>query len=492
MIQARIRELNILFESYSANPTYEIQKDIADLIRNQQTPISFKTKALLFLRKHKNQIDIQLFANSINKTKQTAKELLHNKLVKTYFPVVGENESRLAVLYLIKIDTEESFSFKNGIENILLLSKQITEQSFFVTFDCDFVGSSFMLSLAAAILTKNSQASKNFSFSGIFDASGNILTSDYKKKKEQISKEHSKLFIDETVVKNLDELDYIINSEKIDIPFSVAIKSKTAAQTPKLDAQKNLELIKNEIESNYNIRFKTIKKLYNLQDEDFLFYTKQSYLPDDDWKIYLTKAYEKIQNLKSKIDNKICVFHFSLFASATFSFGLGALFGCKEPFVVYHYNAGKYHCVLNFRDKDPRILKQIPKNTKHIKCIHDIQTSDVLALVFYVASHNPKGDIEKYLEDTYKDFDIVHCVSKDRQGKIPLKDWSIYVREMYKHYNYTKDKKIKKRLFFFSCPVPLAFGFGVDVETFENADVFNLKQTQNSYTKVFNLRKLKI
>ncbi len=493
MNDERLEELEILFESYSMLPDTNLQQEIFEAISDKDTPHTFKTKALLFLRKHKSRINLKLFSSIIKIDEDTIQELLDNEITKAYFPIVGKKGSKLSTLYVIRLNNRFLKSFKNNIQNTLTITKNLTHKNFFVFFEDDFSGNSFMLALVASLISKNPYTLENYSFSGVLDTAGNILDVEFIKEKEIISKENRKKLIHKDITSNLKELLYILNDTKIDLPFCIATKPSTTQNTPKEAAFYNLKTMVRIIEDRFNVKIKSIKKLYGLDDEDFVFYTDKNFIDDKSWKHSILDAHKKIKKLKSKIDDKISVLHLSFLSPSTFSFCIGALLGCKEPFVAYHYSAGKYYAVIDYRNKNPRNLKEIPKNTKHIRCAYSSQSSKTLAMVFYLASHNPIGDVKHFLDKHYLEYDIMQCELNSKQGDIPLKNWSTYVREMYKHYNDTKNYKMSKRLFFFSAPVPLAFGFGVCVETFENADIFNLDfEKEEKYVKILNLTELRI
>ncbi len=48
----------------------------------------------------------------------------------------------------------------------------------------------------------------------------------------------------------------------------------------------------------------------------------------------------------------------------------------------------------------------------------------------------------------------------------------------------------QKRHLFFSCPVPIAFGLGVDIEKAENISVYHYSSNKNDYFRAFDTREL--
>ncbi len=490
MNKDRLEELEILFDSHLSEPTPRIQKDIFSALSDSKVPLSFKTKAVFYLKTHRKNIDINGLSKALSVNLKTAKEIMENPVSAAYFPISNPEGAELSKLYVIKISDPNPVSTKNGIDKALNVLTNLTGVGFFITFDNDFDGNSFMLAVFAALTFFGEKRLEQYSFSGVADVSGNISEVEFLNKKRAVSLEESKYLIDSTIIDNTNKLKHIIQNQFIDVPFSVAVRLSQKGTTCRDSAISNLNKLTNEIEKEGHIGFKALKNLYGLKDEDFVYYIKESFLPDRDWSNYLKEAYAKIKNLKSKIKDKTAVINFSLLAPSVFAFGLGALIGCKEPFVIYHYNNGEYNKVLDLKDKDERSLKKVCKDTSNLQCDFTKNGKDSAALVYYMGTLNPLGDVKNYISKTIGECDIVHCQLKNKQGNIPVGDWSRYINAMYESYNKTKSESYQKRLFFFSVPVPIAFGFGAAVETFENGDVFNLKKNDTAYVQVFNLKKL--
>jgi len=491
MNQERLKELEILFGPSLQSPTHQIQKDIFSALSDSKVSISFKTKAIFYLRTHKKNIDINELSSALSLNLKTTSEIMENPISTAYFPISNGKDAKLLKLYTIKISEANPISLKRNIDAALKILSDLTGIGFYITFEEDFVGNSFMLAAFSSLAFFKEERLKQYSFSGILDRSGNVLEVDFLNKKRAVSLKKSKYLIDSTIVSNTNQLKYILKNKFIDIPFSVAVKPSQKDRTCKDSAINNLNVLANEIEQEGHLGLNALKNLYTLKDEDFVYYIKESSLPDEDWSYYLKKAYAKVKNLKSKVEDKIAVINFSLLAPSVFAFGLGALVGCKEPFVVYHYHQGGYKKVLDLKDTDGRALKKVSENTSILRCDFTKNGKDSAALVYYMGTLDPIGDVKNYIKETIGECDIMNCRLKNEQGSIPIDDWNKYVNEMYGSYNKTKKESYKKRLFFFSVPVPIAFGFGAAVETFENGDVFNFKKDDSfGYVLVFNLKKL--
>ena len=453
-----------------------------------------KSLAILFLREHSNEVDVEKFAEALNTSKDNAIAILKDELIEVYFPVVGKDRQKLVKAFVIKLKEGESFSIKETLKDNLTTIEKLINQPFFVFFDeNDFAGNSFMLSVAAGLVVDRKEKLEAFSFSGGVSSSGKILSTGSISQKKVVSDTYSKKLITSEVVSDLRELSWILNSTKVHIPFSVALKPSLSSPSPKEAAYLNLEKIKEKINNLQGVSFELIKRFYDLEDDDFVFYIKENMLPETEWESYLKEAFIKIVKIRNAIRDKIVVFHFVFLAPSTFCFGLGAMFGCKEPFVVYHYVAGEYKAVLDYSNDNLRKLKSIVENKSLIKAeyIEKPQENATLAIVIYLASHNPIGDVKRFVAARYENYGILGCEGVQK-GNLAVEDWTKYVNEIYSCYNETKSLLLRNRLLFLSVPVPIAFGLGVAIETFEKIDVFNLSFEKATYFKVFTVSSLRV
>ncbi len=471
--------------STTTQPLDEFHKmELLNLLSNNNVSHTLKSNILLFLRKHRDEIKPKELEKFLGINQISAKDLLNNKAIEAFFPIAEKQGQKITKLFVIELQST-TLSFKKGIQNELKVVEKLTEKHFFVGFFEDFSGKSFLLALSSALICKNAEILKDYTFTGDLNFEGKVIEVDFLE--EKIKAAGQKKLIHSGIVNNLKELDVFLNSETINIPFSIALKQSKKDLTPKEAALTNLYQIKQ------NTDFELSKRLYDLKDEDFIFYIDSQFLPNGNWEGILKSAYGKIVRLKERLKDKTCILHLCLLGPATFAFGLGAMVGCKEPFVVYHYTSGGFKSVLDFSKRNLRLLKSPNKNPEYIECKKDadVQDVDVLAISIYAASHNPNGDIRRFLKSNFKQYILTSCEAKDK-GNLEENDWTVYVNEIYSHYNKLKEIATNKRLMFFTCPIPLAFGLGVAIETFDDIDVYNFEPSKTSYFKVFNLANLKV
>ncbi len=479
-----------LIEKYISTTTQPLdeyhKKLLLNALSDDNTPHRLKGNIVIFLREHRHQIIPDELAKALIIDPLTAEELLNNRIREAFFPAVSPNNENRQIIKLFVIELKKlTLSFKKGIDNELKAVEKLTGKHFFVGFSQDFGGKSFLLALVSTLICKKEERLKNYVFTGDLNFEGKVLGVDFlKEKKEAVGQ---KKLIHSEIIKDIKELDILLNSEVINIPFSVALKQSKKDSTPKQAALSNLYKIGRDTD------FELVKRIYNLKDDDFTFYINDPFLPKDSWENLLKSAYNKILSLKGKIKDKTCITHFCFLAPSTFCFGFGAMFGCKEPFVAYHYTSSGYRKVLDYSKKSTRFLKSHTNTFNYMECKTETKNSNtkIMALSIYAASHNPSGDIERFLAENFNDCSISTCKAKDR-GNLKNSDWTVYVNEIYSFYNKLKDLKVNRKLMFFSCPVPLAFGLGVAIETFDNIDVFNFDPESSSYFKVFNLASLRV
>ncbi len=476
------------FFKSSVIPTKQDFDDCLFMLTHKKTPNSIKKNIIMFLRKEKDRVDLDKLAKVFNVEKKIAEEILVNPITEAFFPAVSKTVNKLLRVYVVRLSIGKAIAVDDYIEDYLDVISFLAKSGFFIFFDDDFEGKSFMLAAFASVITES--IPEAWAFSGGLDKDGSVISVGEIEQKDELCKNNGKRLISSEIINTTKELEYMLLDNKIDIPFSVAVKNSKTSDTPKEAAKENLSRIQTLIGKEFDIEFEFLKKLYDITDEDMVFYTDEEYLKCDNWLNHIKCAFDKLRCLNKKIWNKTVVFHFSFVAPATFVFGLGAIYGAKLPFVAYHFREGVLKKVLDFRNRSIRDLKTVGSKEGYLECI--IENIDKYeAFVFYAASHEPKGDVERFMKNVYGNYGIVYCRLKDSQGNLKEKDWSAYVKEMYLIYNKTKRyDKIYKRMFFFSCPIVLAFGFGVCIETFEDIDIFNFND--NSYIRVFGLKELRV
>ncbi len=483
-----------LIENIIGSTDAEVDKNsvaqLTDMLNADDDNYSLKSKIVLFLRKYKSKVDIKQLSNALKTDIRIANQILINPVKMAQFPVVGNNKMKLVSAYVIDIDSEEPFSFKKDKKNQFNIIKKVAHRSFAVLFSGDFVEDSFMLAVYAAVLSKTDIS--NFIFTGKIDEAGNILSVLKLSEKKALAEKLNKRLMSFETFSTIEAMSYILLNDRIDIPFAAAVIKSRDGDNTRESALKNFKKICNKLKNIKGWDIDNIKRFFSLDNDDFIFYTDENFLPQQNWSFYIKSAFEKLKKLKTKLQNRVVVPHLTFLGASCFAFGFGALYGAKAPFVVYHFSAQNenFEPVLDYGNRNIRDLKENSDTFKQIKYTME-SIGENEALIVHLASHQPIGDVRNKIKDEFDNYGIAYISLKQGQGNIPISDWTNYVKELYSFYNITKQYgEIRKRMLFFSCPVPIAFGLGADMENAENISVYNFFSRTNSYYKVFDIGEL--
>ncbi len=486
----QIEFIENLITSLNVEVDEHLIEQFIDILSIKDDNYVIKSNILMLLRKHKGMVDRKMLAEALNIDIDIANQLMNRPLNCAYFPIVGLKDAKISKLCIIKLQGGGIVAFRDSYKKQFSVLRQLTDSGFAVLFFDDFVESSFMLAAYVAIMSRREVS--NYIFSGRLDELGNILSVKDVDIKQQMADKADKTFIFNDVFNNIDELAYILLNDRFDVPFSIAVMRGRQFNDPKEASYKNLRKLTEKLNKIKGWNFESIKSFFGFQDNDFVFYIEDDFLPDSNWSHYLKKAFKKLKTLKSKFQDKVVVPHFSFMGASSFAFGLGVMHGAKSPFVFYHFDAENksFEPVLNYREQSIRYLKDVSMDIHYLNCDID-KFLDNEAIVVHLASHQPIGDVKKTANSVIGNCGIAYISLKQKQGNIPLSDWSDFVRELYSLYNRTKESdKIQKRHLFFSCPVPIAFGLGIDIEKAENISVYHYSSNKNGYFRAFDTREL--
>ncbi len=458
------------------------------MLEGRDLPNFFGKELILFLRREKRKVETDKLAEALQISPEAAREILINPVKRACFPIISEKERKLSHVYTIELSDSAAISINRNMDDLAYIISEASGKSFFMFFEDDFDGKSFML--AAFVSLISADETDGWVFTGGLDKSGNVISVDYIEEKEKLCRSSGKRLISPDMVKNIDELKYLFAQNIIDIPFSIAVKNSKTSSTPREAALENLNRLEKRMKEKWKVKLDLVKKVYDLKENDLVFYISNPYLPAKEWAGFIKLAFNKLRETIKKFNDRRVVVHLSFIAPAAFTFGFGAIIGPRLPFVAYHFVSGSLKEALSFRSKDIRLLKTPSEKRENLRCKKEGK-GPCAAIAFYVASHELEGDVRKFMDEKCKHYSLTYCRLRQNQGNISIRNWTSCVREMYGVYNDSKKRKeIRKRMVFFSCPIILSFGLGVCMDTFENVEVFNFHE--NTYTKVFALSELKI
>lgn len=490
------------------------EEDLYKLLIDKHIPNSIKFLVYNQIRKNEHLFDIKELSKILKLPEMAIKKIFKTEPIEVKFPIALNKKSKLASAYIIPLNKpieKNSFPANKDIEDglktikTLIRNKDLPVKDFFVIFDEDFTGKSFMLSVFAG-LTLPEYALKNFIFTGVLNEEGEIFPVDYIKEKETLAKKKNLKLLTPYHLDNVDELIYYLGTQQIDIPFVFLIKRP--------EGEEKLALQKIELKIKEKSPLFSIEKLNNIFDikEEDLFINNDEFLPEitfDDiekenqWIKQIQLFQEKLQNIYSKFSYKNRILHIGLAVPSSLAMGLGIKLGTKKPVVIYHYQSDEYIPVIDLSDKKKLrkikyIRKDIYKNLKNIEVFKPTSLTKDTAVAIWLASHNLYNDVQNYLKQKKLNFSLLKIESKAFQGDIPLPEdfedidkdyWIRYISEIYSVLNILKNKEnIERFHFFISTPVALAFGLGMAIGHFWDGIIYNFSfKGQEKYYPVFKI-----
>ncbi len=451
----------------------EHKEDLYKILTDKNLGIETKFLAYLQIRKNEYLFDIEMLSEVLSLPQIAVKKIFKSEPIEVKFPIALDHKSQLATAFIIPLDTsinKNSFPYPEEIETGLKTIKHLIQglnvpaDDFFVVFDKDFSGKSFMLSVFAG-LTLPEEALKSFAFTGVLNEKGEVFSVDYIEKKEAAAEKQGLKLITPEHIDVVDELLYYLGEENIDIPFIFMVKR------PEDEPYKSLKKLEKKIkEKSPYFSLEKLKKIFGLKEED-LFINHTEVLPvldfnridtENIWLKQVESFEDKLKNIYSKFDYKNRVLHIALAVPSSLAMALGIKLGAKKPVVIYHYQSDEYIPVLNLSDLNSlRKIKHINKNKeyKNIDVIfpEKFKSKEDVAVAIWLASHSLYSDVEDYLNKTGKNYDLIKIEAKSYQGNLPLPQtsegvdedyWTWFILEIYSTLNILKNQEGVKSITF--------------------------------------------
>ena len=511
------KKLNEILQSGEVHP--EEKESLYKLLIDENQSNYTKYLVWQLIKKQEKLFDIELLSRILKLPEVVTKNIFKNEPIKVKFPI-ALNNGKIATAYLIplKQDTDKlSFCIEEDINEGLntiktILKKKNKEKNFFVIFDENFTGKSFMLSVISGLLLPEENI-ENYAFTGVLNEEGEIFPVGYIEDKKRVAKENELKLISYEIVDTIDELIYWLGNEPVDIPF-VFLIGKPKEEV--INSLKKLE--KNIKQTKPYFSLKGLEKIFDLKIENLTAYypkflpqlKEDEILKENLWQEQVKKFEEKLRTINTKIEKKERIIHIALGIPVSLAMAFGIKFGVRKPAVIYHYQSDEYVPVMDLSTKRTLrkikyIRKNIDENLNNIDVIlpkQIINDKDV-AVAIWLASHSPYADVENYLKSNGKNWNILKIESKEFQGDIPFPDdfeelgkdyWIRYVSEIYSVLNILKDRYLIDRYhFFLSVPVPIGFALGMAIGHFLEGIIysFNIGQnvkTEERYFPVFNIK----
>ncbi len=206
----------------------------------------------------------------------------------------------------------------------------------------------------------------------------------------------------------------------------------------------------------------------------------------ESWEKACKEFYKKVWNLKNKLSGKK-IFHFGIRGAASLGMALGILWGSQEPFVIYHYQAGKYHPV---KVLNPREIKEKVLEYKNISWSFEEGGED-LVIVLKFAHHELFADVKEFAKTRIENPSFL-LVEHRASGNIPPEEFKIIVKETASLIqNIRKERSFRRFHFFFSCPVAIAFMLGVAFGHYAEGVLYNYQKEEQIYIPAVELKILR-
>jgi hypothetical protein len=428
------------------------KEDIRTLLNYRNSELRFITIRALFQR--------YPFARAKELLRDTIGVTPLTRPVNFSFPAVNKSEKKFVEAIAFKSDKP----FYPEDLNVRVI-KEFVGSEFSFVFDRKFVGDSFQAPLVYALLY--GELPQNVVISGKLLPSGSFWA-DLREEKEELCNQSGKILIAEG---NIHEINRFFSKKNYSLPFFIA--------TGNLEENRETFYSFSELQN--------LDTLKNFLDENLLIFSLPKFLPyDESWLGFFRKLRDKVLFLRSFLKN--FSLHIALKVPITFSIGAGAVLGTgKLPVVIYHYENGTYHRVLDLVT-DSRKIKRRRQELSLVKIEESIQkkNSGKAVIALQVASHETKTKGLEISETLEADFFYIY--TPDFKGSLPLSlDWAEVVSEIYEAINRVYDGGYGELHLLMSVPNPIAYALGMAVGNYWNITIWSYFKPLKDYKPVYNL-----
>jgi hypothetical protein len=413
----------------------------------------------------------EMLARALGIKKATAKALLENPAVEFEFPAVSDGGGRI-VKALAVPNTSENYSNireqKRHIKPVTdyLRSRGVLSEGLSVFFDSGFVGNSFQLAMVLSFLVK--KLPSDLCWTGGVRKDGRLAKVDSLEKKAQLCQMEGKRLAMPFHLRSVDELTDWLNAELVDIPLAVS---------------KDPIKLEEFFEKRENLL--NLWHIHRIDPSELILHTGR--LEGELWKETARRFSQLVKRLDYTLERRLRA-HLVINGPVSLAFALGVLYGHTRPSAVYHYLRGdkRYYAVELFNTRE---VKEAVGEYRHIR--QDLEgDGEELAVVLYFGHHNPVADIKAFLADRGIGAEVLLLWMEEGRGNIDPADFKPIAKECASAVQEVKGKKHHRRLhFFFSCPVVIAYLFGVAFGHFGSGVIYNFEG--NTYEPVLELEFLR-
>ncbi|QTA38913.1 SAVED domain-containing protein [Thermosipho ferrireducens] len=422
---------------------------------------------------YKNKAIALNFLVKLMTDEEIAVDMYRNKFTEVMFPIVGNSNGKI-VRALVFETTKTYVNIPELYEEIKDIEK-IVNKTLGVIFDDEFSGKSYMLAVTIGALVN--KLPDNIAFSGEVIENGKVKSNvSHIELKQKICEESGIKLISALDINDVYELKDFFEAKKYHVPVLLVFKELDQDYI-----EASYERLKEAVARKYPLKYVNIfEKIFDIKK----IYVSKS-IKKDEWENSLKKAKEVLFDIISKRG----VPHVAMIGPVAMAMALGIALGPHNPVVFYHGQT-EYYPVLDLTD-NIRKIKTIRNDYKQIN--YSIKGSGKnCAFVIYLASHSPRKDAELFIEKNKLNAKMVFIEYQHGKGNIKIDDWSDIVSEMMSVTQNVKSKyECARNYFFMSCPLPIAFGFGMAYGDFSKGIIYQYDKNEGGYIEAFKIEDIR-
>ncbi|MCS6876429.1 MAG: SAVED domain-containing protein, partial [Aquificaceae bacterium] len=307
-------------------------------------------------------------------------------------------------------------------------------------------------------------------WSGGIRKDGRLTKVDSIKEKAEICKSMERRLAEPFHLKTLEELCQWLGKPFVDVPLAVS-KDPLRIEEFFKDSQELLNL----------------RNILGLQEEGLVLMTGK--LEGSLWQEVAEKFVRKVKELDYILMRRLKA-HIVINGPASLAFALGILYGHTKPSVIYHYNpSSKRYYPIEL--ENTREIKEHTNRYEFVETQLFEASGEDLSVVLFFAHHNPVSDIRAFLEREGIRGDMLVLTTTQGRGNLSPELFKSVAKETASAIQELRGRKSYANLhFFFSCPVAIAYLFGVAFGHFNKGFIYNYNK-EGSYDRVLSIEFLR-
>jgi hypothetical protein len=442
---------------------------------------SFETEAqyeiLKYLREMKIPVSLDAFSKALKISQEDARRILLESGRIVPLVLVKEGKGFLSEMLVIK-GTSKNITNLPDVKRDLKTVSHFAQTNFAVFFKDKFVGKSFMLPLAVALVVDN--LPPDLVFTGRIDKEGNVYDVGEIEKKREACKSYGKRLIEPLFVPNVKFIKDWLDRTVFDIPFYVT----SNIQNP----QSEFETFTVSIGIDLSELLKGLSTFYSIGLED-LYITTGSLSGEDDWVHSVEKFYHHLSTIRSKLSGREHI-HFAMRGPASLGMALGMVYGSQNPLTLYHFQNNQF---IKIPVENIRSLKERNVNSEFVKYTFEKGELDEIAVILSFAHHEAVADATNYITKILPERPSILVVEHERKGNLEPQEFIDVARSISSIIqDLRKEHSFKCFHFFLSCPVLLAFLVGMAFGYYSNGYIYNYQKGQEEiYIRAISLEKVR-